>query len=166
MRESFNLLKTGIEKLITRMNRRAQKVANGQAVSPIGQPGDPPEQLNVPVLLIPPGAPAQWGPATADPNPAPVPQNTLPLINQLQAQGQVVPGVVPAPAQPPIKQPQPQPQPQQQSQVDQAAVRAQAQPPINQTEGQGQGLGQGQVDPGVIQAQPPVDLGSHQEKVF
>ena len=74
-----------IDKLITTMNRRAQKVANGQAVPPIGQPGVSPAQLNVSTLLLPPGAPAQWGPATADPNPAPVPQKALPLINQPQA---------------------------------------------------------------------------------
>ena len=111
------------------MNRRAQKVANGQAVPPIGQPGVPPAQLNVSALLLPPGGPAQWGPAMADPNPAPFPQNALPPINQPQAQGQVVPGVVPAQAQPPINQPQAQPQAQ--PLVDPGAVPAQAQPLIN-----------------------------------
>ena len=94
------LVKDCIDKLMTTMNRRAQKKANGQAVPPIGQPGVPPAQLNVSTMLLPPSAPAQWGPATADPNPSPVPQNALPPINQPQAQGQVVPGVVPAQAQP------------------------------------------------------------------
>ena len=123
------LVKDCIDKLITTMNRRAQKVANGQAVPPIGQPGVPPAQLNVSALLLPPGGPAQWGPAMADPNPAPFPQNALPPINQPQAQGQVVPGVVPAQAQPPINQPQAQPQAQ--PLVDPGAVPAQAQPLIN-----------------------------------
>ena len=137
------LVNNSIDKLITIMDRPAQKVANGQSVSPIGQPGVPSAQLNVSALLLLPGAPAQWGPATADPNPAPVPQNALPPINQPQGQGQgqpqgqVNPGVVEA--QPP---------------VDPGAVPAQPQPLINQPQGQAQGQAQEQVDPGVVQAQP------------
>ena len=133
-------------------------MANGQAVPPIGQPGVPPAQLNVSAVLLLPGAPAQWGPATTNPNPAPVPQNALSPINQPQAQGQVVPGVVSAQAQPPINQLQPQPQLQ--PQVNQGALPAQAQPPINQPQGQGQEQAQGQVGPGVVQAQPRVDPGA------
>ena len=53
------LVKNCIDKLITTMNRHAQKVANDQAVSPIGQPEVPPALLNVSALLLPPGARAQ-----------------------------------------------------------------------------------------------------------
>ena len=118
------LVKDCMDKLITTMNRRAQKVANGQTVPLIGRLEVPPAQLNVSTLLLLPGAPAQWGPATADPNPASTPQNALPAINQPQVQGQVVPGVVLAQAQQPINQPQAQPQAL--PQVDLDAVPAQA----------------------------------------
>ena len=100
------LVKDCIDKLTTTLNWRSQKAANGHVLGPIGQPGLPPAQLIVPALLLPLGAPVQWGPTTADPNPAPVPQNALPAINQPQAQGQVVPDIVPAQPQPPINQPQ------------------------------------------------------------
>ena len=133
------LVNNCIEKLITILNRCTQKVANGQAVAPIGQPGVHPAQLNISALLLPPSAQAQWGPAMADLNPAPVPQNALLVINQQQIQGQVVPGVVHAQAQPPIDQAQPQPV------VDQCAFWAQAQAPIKEQ--------QGQVDPGAIAAE-------------
>ena len=121
-----------MDKLTTTLNRRAQKVANGHVLGPIGQPGLPPAQLIVPVLLLPLGAPVQWGPATADPNPAPVPQNALPAINRPQAQGQVVPGIVPAKPQPPINQLQGPAQGQAQGRVDLGVVQAQPQPLINQ----------------------------------
>ena len=144
------LVKDCMDKLTTTLNRRAQKAANGHVLGPIGQPGLPPTQLIVPALLLPLGAPVQWGPATADPNPAPVPQNALPVINQPQAQGQVVPGVVLVQPQTPINQPQGQAQ----GQVAPGIVQAQPLPPINSLEGPAQGQAQGQVDPGVVQAQP------------
>jgi len=74
--------------------------------------------------------------ATADPNPAPVPQNSLPAINQPQAQGQVIPSGVAA-----------------QAQVASGVVLGQP-----QTQAQGQVLplvpAPGQVPPGVIPGQP------------
>ena len=94
-KEIIQLVNDCIDKLITKMHRRAGKVANGQAVPSIGQPEVPPEKLNVSVMVLPPDAPAQLGPATAVANPARVSHNTLPVINQPQAQGQVVQGVVP-----------------------------------------------------------------------
>jgi len=76
-----------MSKLTTSMNKQLQVVAKGQPAPTLGQPGVPTVQVSVPPLLLPLGAPIQWGLATADPNPAPVPQNTLPVINQPQAQG-------------------------------------------------------------------------------
>jgi len=74
-------------------------VAKGQPAPALGQQGVPTAQVIVPTLLLPLGAPIQWGPATADPNPAPVPPNMVPVSNQLQAQEQVFPGAVLAQAQ-------------------------------------------------------------------
>ena len=86
-------------------------MAKGQPVPALGQPGVPTAQVTVPPLLLPLGAPIQWGPATAEPNAAPVPQNSLPAINQPQAEGQVIPGAVLAQAQviPGVVPGQPQP---------------------------------------------------------
>ena len=56
-------------------------------------------QVIVPLPLRPLGAPIYCGPATADWNPGPIPQNALLAGNQPQAQGQVIPGPVPAQAQ-------------------------------------------------------------------
>ena len=175
------LVKDCIDKLTTTLNRHAQKVANGQVLGPIGQPGLSPAQLIIPGLLLPPGAPAQWGPATADPNPAPVPQKALPGINQPQARGQVVAGVFPGqglgvpPPQPPINQQQAQGQAvpsvvqaQPQAQINQpqgqvvlGVIQAQPQPQINQAQGQPQG----QVVPGCVQAQPQAQMNQPQGQV-
>ena len=75
------LVKDCMEKLATTLNRRAPKAANGHVLGPNGQLGLPPAQLIVSALRLLLGAPVQWGPATAYPNPAPLPQNALPAIN-------------------------------------------------------------------------------------
>ena len=155
------LVKYCIDKLTTTLNRCAQKAANGHVLGPIGQPGLPPAQLIVPALLLPLGAPVQWGPATAVTNPASVPQNALPVINQPQAQGQVVVVVVLAQPQLPINQPQGQGQ----AQLAPGVVQAQPQPPINQLQGQAHGQVQGQVVPGVVPAQPQRPINQPQGQV-
>ena len=96
------LVKDCIDKLTPTLNRSAQKAANGHVLGPIGQPGLPPAQLIVPTLLLSLVAPVQLGPSTADLNPAPVPQQALPAINQPQAQCQGIPSVIPAQPPPPI----------------------------------------------------------------
>jgi len=93
------LVKDSMSKLTTTMNKQLQVVAKGQPQPALGQPGVPTAQVIVPPLLLPLGAQIQWGLATAHPNPAPVPQNSFPAINQPQAQGQVLPGAVPAQGQ-------------------------------------------------------------------
>jgi len=80
------------------MNKQLQVVAKGQPAPALGQPAVPTEQVIVPPLLLPLGSKMQWGPATADPNQATVPQSTLPAINQPHAQGPVIPAAVPAQA--------------------------------------------------------------------
>jgi len=90
------LVKNCMSKLTTNMNNQLQVVAKGQPAPALGQRGVPTPQVIVPPLLLPLGAPIQWGLATADPNPAPIPQHTLPAINQPQAEGEVIPGAVPA----------------------------------------------------------------------
>jgi len=65
------LVKDCMSKLTTTMNQQLQVVAKGQPAPALGQPGVPTAQVIVPPLLLPLGAPIQWGPATADPNPAP-----------------------------------------------------------------------------------------------
>jgi len=92
-------VKKCLSKLTTTMNKQLQVVAMGQPAPALGQPGVPTMQVIVPPLQQLLGAPIQWCPATADPNPAPVPQNALPAITQPQGQGQVIPGAVPAQAQ-------------------------------------------------------------------
>ena len=91
----IQLVKNCIDKLTTTLNKRAQKVGNGHVLGPIGQLGLPPTQLFVPAVLLVLGVLVQWGSATADMSPAPLPPNSLPAINQPQAQGHVVLGVVP-----------------------------------------------------------------------
>jgi len=116
--------------------KQLQVVAKGQPAPALGQPGVTTAQVIVPPLLLPLGAPIQWDLATGDPNPAPVPQNALPAINQPQAQGQVIPGAVLA-----------------QAQVIPGVVPGQPQP-----EAQGQVVpivpAPGQVAPGVVPGQP------------
>ena len=93
------LVKACLSHLTTTMNKQLQVVAKAQPAPALGQPGIPPGQVIVPQLLLPVGAPIQWGPATANPNSALIHQNTLSAINQPQAQGQVIPGAVLAEAQ-------------------------------------------------------------------
>jgi len=90
------LLKDCMSKLTTTMNKQLQVVAKRQPAPALGQPGVPTAQVIVPPVLLPRGTPIQCGPATADPNSVPVPQNSLPAINQRQAQGQVIRDAVPA----------------------------------------------------------------------
>jgi len=78
------LVKDCMSKLTTSMNKELQVVAKGQPAPALGQPGVPTVQVMVPVLLLPLGGPIQCGPAMADPNPAPVPQNAPPAIYQMQ----------------------------------------------------------------------------------
>jgi len=92
------LLKDCMSKLTTTMNKQPQVEAKGQPAAALGQPGVLTAQVIVPPLLLPLGAPIQWSLATPDPNPPPVPQNALAAINQPQAEGQVIPGAVPAQA--------------------------------------------------------------------
>jgi len=159
------LVKDYMSKLTTTMNKQLQVVAKGRPAPVLGQPGVPTAQVIVPPLLLPLGAPIQWGLATAELNPAAVPQKALLAINQLQAQGQVIPGAVPAQAQvvPGVAPGQPQPQAQGQvipivpvpGQVTPGVVPGQLQP-----QAQGQVLpiipAPGQLTPGVVpgQAQP------------
>jgi len=75
------LVKDCMSKLTTTMNKQLQVVAKGQPAPALGQPRVPTAQVIVPQLLLPLGAPIQWGLATADPNPVPIPQNALPAIN-------------------------------------------------------------------------------------
>ena len=49
-----------------------------------GNPGVPPAQVLVRGAILPPGAPAQWGPATAGPNAGLIPQNAPLASNQAQ----------------------------------------------------------------------------------
>jgi len=93
------LVKDSMSKLTTTMNKELQVVAKGQPAPALGQHGVPIAQVIVPPLLLPRGTPIQCGPATADPNAAPVAQNALPAINAPQAQGQVIPGASPAQVQ-------------------------------------------------------------------
>jgi len=157
------LVKDCMSKWTTTMNKQLQVVAKGQPAPVLGQPGVPTAQVIVPPLLLPLGGPIQWGLATTDPNPAPVPQNALPTMNQVQAQGQVipgavlaqahvVPGVVPGPAQ---REAQGQvvpifPAP---GQVAPGVVKGQPQP---QAQGQVVPIvpAPGQVAPGVVAGQP------------
>jgi len=108
----IQLVEHCMSKLTTTMNKQVQIVAKGQPAPALGQPGVPTTQVIVPPLLLPPGVSIPWGPGTAAPNPAPVRQNALLAISQAQAQGQVIPGAVPAQAQvvPRVFLGQPQPQ--------------------------------------------------------
>jgi len=63
-----------MSRLTTTMNKQLQVVAKGQPAPALGQQGVPTAQVIVPPLLLPLGAPIQWGLATADPNPAPFPK--------------------------------------------------------------------------------------------
>jgi len=83
-----------ISKLTTTMNKQLQVVAKGQPALALGQPGVPTAQVIVPPLLLPLGAPIQWGLAMPDPNQAPVPQNPVPAINEPQAHGEVITGAI------------------------------------------------------------------------
>ena len=49
-----------------------------------GNPGVPPAQVIVRRAILPPGAPAQWGPAMAGPNAGLIPQNAPLASNQAQ----------------------------------------------------------------------------------
>ena len=49
-----------------------------------GNPGVLPAQFIVHGTILPPGAPAQWGPATAGPNAGLITQNAHPASNQAQ----------------------------------------------------------------------------------
>jgi len=60
------LVKDCMSKLTTTMNTQLQVVAKGQPAPALGQPGVPTAQVIVPLLLLPLGAPIQWGLATAD----------------------------------------------------------------------------------------------------
>jgi len=108
------LVKHCMGKLTTTMNQEVEVVAKGQPGPALGHPGVPTVQVMVPPLLLPLGTPIQWGPITAAPNPAPVPQKHLPAINEPQAQGEVIPGAVlaQAPVFPGLVQGEPQPQAQ------------------------------------------------------
>ena len=64
----------------------------------------------------------------ADPNPAPVPQNALSAINQLEVQGQVVPGFVLVQPQLPINHHEGHAY----GQVAPGLIQVQTEPPINQ----------------------------------
>jgi len=75
------VVKDCMSKLTTTMYKQLQVVAKGQPAPAVGQPGVPTTQVIVPPLLLPLGAPIEWGLAKADPNPAPVPQNALQAIN-------------------------------------------------------------------------------------
>jgi len=74
----IQLVKTCMSQLPTSLTTQLQVVAKGQPAPALGQPGVPTMQVIVAHLLLPLGAPNQWGPATADQNPAVVPQNRLP----------------------------------------------------------------------------------------
>jgi len=108
------LVKDCMSKWTTTMNKQLLVVAKGQPAPALGQPGVPTTQGIVPPLLQPLRVPIHSGPATADPNPAPFPQNALPAINQRQAQGQVIRGGAPVGVQvvPGVAPGQPQPQAQ------------------------------------------------------
>jgi len=93
------LVKQCMSRFTTTMNKQHQDVAKGQPAPTLAPPEVATAQVSVPSRLLPQGAPIQWGPATADPNPAPVPQNALAAINQPQAHGQVIQGAVPGEAQ-------------------------------------------------------------------
>jgi len=155
------LVKDCVSQLTTTTNEQLQVVAKGQPAPALGQPGVPTAQVIVPPLLQPLGAPIQWGLATADPNPALVPQNALPTINQPQAQAQVIPGAVPAQAQvvPGVVPGQPQLQAQGQV-VPIVPAPGQVAPCVVPGQPQPQAPGQvvlivpapGQVAPGVVPA--------------
>jgi len=134
------LVKDGMSKWTTTMKKQLQVVSKGQPAPGLGQPGVPTAQVIVPPGLLPLGAPIKCGPATTDPNRTPIPQNALLAINQPQAQGQVIPGEVPA-----------------QAQVIPAGFPGQPQP-----EAHGQVVfivpGPGQVGPGVIPGQPQLQV--------
>jgi len=110
------LVKDCMSKLTNTINKQLQVVAKGQPAPALGQPGVPTALVIVPPLLIPLAAAMQWGLATGDPNPATLPQNALPAINQPQASRQVIPDAVPAQAHvvPCVVPGQPQPQAQRQ----------------------------------------------------
>jgi len=84
MRESDEtivpLVKDYMSRLTSTMNKQHQVLAEGQPAPALGQTGVPTAQVIVLRLLLPLGAPIQWGLATADPNSAPVPQNTVSVI--------------------------------------------------------------------------------------
>jgi len=159
----LQLVNDCMSKLTTTMNKQLQVGAKGQPAPAQGQPGLPTAQVIVPQLLLTLGAPIQWGLATADPNPAPVPQNALPAVNQPQAPRQVIPGAVPAQAQvvPGVAPGQPQPQAQGQV-VPVVPVPGQVAPGVVPGQPQPQEQGQvvpivpvpGQVTPGGVLGQP------------
>jgi len=70
-----------MSKLTTTMNKKLQVVAKSQPAPALGQAGVPTAQVIVPPLLRPLGTLIQWGLATANPNPAPVPQNARPVMH-------------------------------------------------------------------------------------
>ena len=157
------LVKHCMSKLTTTMKKQPRVVAKGQPAPALRQPGVPTAQVIVPPVLLPLSPSIQWGVATADPNPAPVPQKPLSAINQPQAQGQVIPSATPgqAPLVSGIVPGQPQPQAQRQvatialgpGQVAPAVVPGQTQP---QAQEQVVPFVQapGQVIPGIFPGQP------------
>jgi len=90
----MQLVKDCMSRLTTTIHKQLQAVAKGQPVPALGQPGVPTVRVIVPPLRLPLGAPIRWGPATADPNTAPVPQNAFLAIKQAQAPGQVIPSAL------------------------------------------------------------------------
>jgi len=134
------LVKNCMRKMTTTMDKQLQIVAKGQPAPALGQPGLPTAQVMVPPLLLPRGAPIQGGPATAELNPAPFPQNALPAINQQQAQGPVIPGAVPVQGEvlPGVVPDQPQPE-----------AQGQVIPIVKEP---------GQVAPGVVPCQPEAQV--------
>jgi len=138
------LVKDCMSKLTTTMNKELQVVAKGLPAPALGQPGVPTAQVIVPQLVLPQGAPIQWGLATPDLNPPPIPQNALTAINQPQAHGQGIPGAVPVEAQVVPGVVPGQRQPQGQGQVV-PIVPAPGQVALGVVLGQPQPQGQGQV---------------------
>ena len=130
------LFKDSMSKLTTTMNKQLKVVPRGRPARTLGQQRVPTVQVIVLQVLLPLRAATQWGPARADPNPAPVHKNSFPAIHHPQAQRQVRPGAVPsqAPVVPGVVQGQPEPQ------VQGAVV------PIIPA--------QGQLAPGVVPGQP------------
>jgi len=157
------LVKECISKMTTTMNKQLQVVAKSQPAAALGQPGVPTAQGIIPALVLALGAPVQWCPAMADPNPGPVSQKGLVAINQPEAQGQVIPCAVAAQAQLVTCVVRCPPQPQVRGKVvpivpPPGQVPPDVVPGQLQPEAQGEGLPivlvPGQVAPGVVLGQP------------